>query len=152
MDPRYWDSDCFVGYLNEEADKIEYCRPVIRACEQGKLTLVTSSLTLTEVIKLQSRTAITPEKAARISIFFESSYIKVRQLDRRTAERARDLIWFENVDVKDAVHLATALISEVAQLDTFDGGLHQKSGELGSPPLRIARPDLPEQLEMAEGV
>lgn len=47
---RYWDSDAFLGWLKAEPDKIDECRGVIRAAENGDLRLVTSSLTLTEVI------------------------------------------------------------------------------------------------------
>ncbi len=34
------------------------------------------------------------------------------------------------------------------QLDTFDDGLIKPSGQLGNPPLKIGRPDLPEQVEL----
>ena len=144
---RYWDSDCFLGWLAEEPDKVSDCQSVIRAAEAGDLRIVTSSLTLVEVVKLKSRTPLPPEKEVVIRSFFEHSYIVIRQLDRRTAERARELIWKYGFNPKDSVHVATALVENVPRMDTFDGDLMKKSGMIGSPPLIIGRPDLPEQYQ-----
>lgn len=44
MDFRYWDSNAFLGWLAEEPDKIDYCRPVIVAAEAGKVRILTSTL------------------------------------------------------------------------------------------------------------
>lgn len=46
MDFRYWDSNAFLGWLAEEPDKIDYCRPVIEAAEAGKVRILTSTLTI----------------------------------------------------------------------------------------------------------
>lgn len=40
---RYWDSNAFLGWLAEEAEKVEECRAVIRAAEEGKTIIVTSA-------------------------------------------------------------------------------------------------------------
>jgi predicted nucleic acid-binding protein len=145
---RYWDSDCFIGWLAEEADKLDECRGVIRAAEAGNVRIVTSSLTLTEVIKLKGRTPLPIKREAEIQAFFQHQYIIVRQLDRRTAERARELIWRQHIDTKDSVHVATALEAKLTQMDTFDAKLIRCSGKLGSPPLIISRPYVPEQLQI----
>jgi hypothetical protein len=145
---RYWDSVVFLGWLAKEPDKVDRCRAVIRAAEAHKLRIVTSSLTMVEVIKLKGRAPISKEVEPKITAFFEQPYILVRQVDRRTAEFARDLIWNRGVDPKDAVHLATALLARLHQFDTFDHGLMKLSGALGDPPLAIGYPDLPEQLTL----
>ena len=49
---------------------------------------------------------------------------------------------------KDAVHVATALVTGATQLDTFDGPLIRLSGQIGNPPLVIGKPNVPEQLEL----
>ncbi len=61
------------------------------------------------------------------------------------------MIWREGFAPKGAVHVATALLARVDQLDTFDGELCGKTGQIGDPPLVIGWPDLPEQLEMPLG-
>ena len=50
MTRRYWDTNCFLGVLKKEADKETACRAVIREAEAGKLRIVTSALTITEVL------------------------------------------------------------------------------------------------------
>ena len=147
---RYWDANCFLGWLAADAGRVDRLRPVIKACEAGELRLVTASLTLVEVIKLKSKTPLPQDKEPIIRAFFKHEWLKIRQLDRKTAEFARDLIWRHNVDPKDAVHLATALLVRVDQLDTFDEGLIRFTGKLGQPPLVIGYPNVPEQLELLE--
>jgi predicted nucleic acid-binding protein len=68
------------------------------------------------------------------------------QLDRSTAELAQEVVWEHGVRPKDAVHVATALKSQVEQLDTFDRALQRKSGEVGTPPLKIGPPGIEGQL------
>ena len=41
IDQRYWDSDCFLGWLMAEEDKIESCKQVLAAAEDEKLLIVT---------------------------------------------------------------------------------------------------------------
>lgn len=147
---RYWDACAFLGYLANEADKLDECRGVIRAAQEGNLRIVTSSLTLTEVIKLKSQTPLPQEKEPVIRDFFLHPWIVVQQLDRRTAEYARELIWQHNFDPKDAVHVATAVLARVPYFDTFDGDLIRRSGDIGDPPLIIARPSVDEQMQLIE--
>lgn len=145
---RYWDACAFLGWLANEPDKVDECRSVIRAAESGDLRIVTSSLALVEVIKLKSGTPLPEDKESDIREFFKHEYIVVRQLDRFTAEYARELIWRHNFDPKDSVHVATAVLARVPHLDTFDGALIARSGQIGDPPLVIARPNVPEQLTL----
>jgi predicted nucleic acid-binding protein len=145
---RYWDSDAFLGWLKTEPDKVDECRGVIRAAENGDLRLVTSSLTLTEVIKLKDKAPLLRDADVQIREFFKHEWIVVRQLDRLTAEYARELIWDHGFDPKDSIHVATAVMARVPYLDTFDGKLISQSGQIGDPPLIIGRPDVAEQLTL----
>ena len=146
---RYWDSVVFLGWLAGEEDKTDDIRSVIRQAEDGRLKLVTSALTLTEVIKLRSKTTLPPEKQPIIDAFFKNDYIVIRQLDRSTAELARRMIWEHGFSPKDSVHVATAVRAKVRYLDTFDTELIKQSGKVGDPPLTIARPHLSGQGELA---
>ncbi len=55
VDRRYWDSDAFLGWLLNEQDKAPKCEGVLKAAEAGQLQIVTSALTLTEVIRLKGK-------------------------------------------------------------------------------------------------
>lgn len=150
---RYWDAGPFIAWLKQEErdDRVGQCEPVIRAAETGQILLVTSSISLVEVVKLDEKGAkvnIGKEAEAKIAGFFRQPYISIRDYDFRTGELARDLIWEHDLSTRDAIHAATALRWRMTQMDTFDGGLLALDGRLGSPTIRITRPDLPQQLEL----
>lgn len=148
MIDRYWDTVCFLGVLNEEQDKLSACRAVISAAERGNVRIVTSALTIAEVLWPKGRPLVLPrEKAEVVQRFFQHEWIVVRDIDRVVAERARELVWdHDALRPKDALHVATALDATVEQFDTFDGDLIALSGQIGNPPLVIGNPNLPESL------
>ena len=144
---RYWDTNCFLGVLNEEQDKIGRCRAVLREAENGAVRIVTSALTLTEVLWPKGVPVPLPKHdAEKIHKFFRHEWIVVYDVDRTLAESARDVVWNHSVQPKDAIHVATALDAKVDQFDTFDGPLIRLSGKIGDPPLVIGEPDLPQTL------
>lgn len=148
MDYRYWDSNAFLGWLAEESDKVPHCRPVLEAAESGGLMIITSALTIAEVLWLKGEQKLPPSRAKQIEAFFRNRWIVVREVDRFIAEDARQLVWDKNIKPKDAIHLATALRQDVVidHFDTFDSGLIKLSGTLGDPPLLIGYPNLPAKL------
>jgi predicted nucleic acid-binding protein len=130
---RYWDTNCFLGVLNEEPDKLGPCNTVIREAQNGKLRIVTSALTLTEVLWPKGTPLPIPQTdAEKVQGLFLHEWITVYDLDRALAERARDVVWNHSVRIKDAIHVATALDAKVDQFDTYDGPLIALSGKLGS--------------------
>lgn len=145
--PRAWDSDAFLGWLQAETGKQAACRPVIRAAEKGEVTIVTSSLALVEVLTMRGETPIPKENAEKVEAFFRQPFIVVRNLDRRTAELARTIVWDLQVRAKDAAHVATALLARVDVLETFDRQLIGRSPIKveGFTPLEIREPAMPEQ-------
>ncbi len=141
---RYWDACAFLGYLSKdgEEEKKDQCESVLRHAAAGKILIVTSYITYTEVIKLKGKTPIPQDQEQVIADFFENEYIVPRIVDRQIAELARKLIWDHNVKPKDAIHAATAVKLKIAYLDTFDGDLIALNGKIGSPQVLIAEPPL----------
>jgi len=147
---RYWDTTCFLGWLKNEPDKVDECRGIIQACENDKLKIVTSTLTLAEVLYLRPNAKIPKEESETIRAFFDHSYIITVPLDRMIAEKAQDLIWEYGIKSKDAVHAASAIFSRVKILDTFDPDFNVMDNKIGTPPLQIGRPCFPYQFELDE--
>ncbi len=142
MTLRYWDSCCFLGWFMNEPDRVATCQGVVQAAEAGRLQIVTSALTLTEVIKLKGHEALKADNEKAITAFFQNEFIVLRNVDRFIAEYARELIWtYPALKPKDSIHVATALFSAVESLDTYDDGLLALDGSLGDPPLRIGEPN-----------
>ena len=152
---RYWDSSTFLAWLLPETDREEDCRSVLRAAEDGELQLVTSALTLTEVIKLKGSPELKRNYEKKIADFFQNDYIILRNVDRFVAFAAQRLVWDQNLSPKDSIHVATALRWRVPVLDTFDDDLISLNGKLpfdvanpNSPVLQITKPHLPRQLAL----
>ena len=142
--PRYWDTGPFLAWLKQEAYRIDEVEPVIRAAQDGKVLLVTSSVTLVEVVKLDQKNApvaVPPEDAETIRKFFERSSINIRTFDRNTAALARQLIWDHGLETRDAMHLATAVRWKMPLIETYDRkDLISLDGKVGTPPIEIRTP------------
>jgi len=147
-DRRYWDADVFLGWLTDDPEKAPKCEGVLAEADAGRVQIVTSALTLTEVIRLKGQPRIAREQEDAIRAFFEHEWIIVRDVDRFVAEEARELVWSHNVQPKDSIHLATALGLRLSQFDTFDRRLYKLSGKLGRPALVITPPNVPYQPDL----
>jgi predicted nucleic acid-binding protein len=105
----YWDSDCFLGWFQEEPGKVELCEGTIERADEGEALIFTSALTIAEVLWLRSAPPIGVDKAALVRKFFRRSYIRVRNVTRLVSESAQDLVWNHEIRPKDAIHVATAI-------------------------------------------
>lgn len=118
---RYWDSCVFLGYLKKEFNRAEQCLPIIRAAESDETNIITSALTLAEVLWTGDRESINRSARASIKEFFDYSFIAVADLTRPIAENARELTWdYEEIGRFDAVHLATAMSLNTELMETYD--------------------------------
>ena len=136
---RYWDSDCFLGWLQAEEGKIEPCRQVLNLAAKGDVEIVTSALTIAEVLHIKGRQPITADKRQQVTDFFKRSYIIAVSITRRIAEESREYVWDHGIDPKDALHVATAISAKVDVFNTFDRALIGKSLAVGNPKLLLAR-------------
>ena len=138
-----------LGILKEEPNKVEPCTQLLNEAKNGDFRIVTSAITLAEVVHLRDFNRLTPEKEAKIKAFFEHDFIIIRNVDRRTAEKARELMWRyhdQKLRHQDAIHAATASLANVDVLNTYDPDLLNlddqiicRNGDL----LHIAKPFAP---------
>jgi predicted nucleic acid-binding protein len=141
----YWDSDAFLGWLQEEPGKVDLCRESLERAQNGELLLVTSALTIAEVLWLRNHPPLPADRAGVVRRFFRRSCIRVCNVTRKISEDAQTLVWDHGIKPKDAIHVATAIHFKLDTLETFDDGLIAKSGTVGSPLLLIRKPLPPTQ-------
>ena len=141
----YWDSDCFLGHLQDEDGKAEKCDGVLQRAERGEVLIVTSALTLAEVLWMRNAPRLPKEKAELVQKFFRRSYIRVYNVSRKIAEAAQVYVWENNIEAKDAIHVATAIHLDAGALETFDAKLIGNSGTIGTPLLLIRQPEAANQ-------
>jgi len=147
----YWDSDAFLGWLQAEPGKADLCAGTLKRADQGEVLILTSALTIAEVLWMRGAPMIPQDKADIVRRFFRRSYLRVRNVTRAVAENAQDLVWTQGIRPKDAIHVATALDAGVAALETFDEELLKKSGTIGNPALIIRKPIAPAQRGLFDG-
>lgn len=143
-DQRYWDSDCFLGWLQAEEGKVSLCEQVLEEAKASRVMIVTSALTLTEVLMLRGRTRIPKADQQKVERFFASSFITVRNITRRVAETSRSLVWDYGIKPKDALHVATALDAKLSLFNTFDEALIKKCRRLRSLGMTVEHPQISE--------
>jgi predicted nucleic acid-binding protein len=144
----YWDTDCFLGHFQAEIGKADKCDGVLERAERGDVLIITSALTIAEVLWMRNGPRLTKDKAATVQKFFRRSYIRVVNVTRKIAQSAQIVVWDNDVRPKDAIHVATAIAFGVDALETFDVGLIGKSGKVGNPLLLIREPEAAAQTRM----
>ncbi len=154
MELRYWDSSCFLAWLKEEEDRVNQCGQVLNLVQNGNIELVTSTLTVAEVIQVRKKDKLPIEKRLNVEDLFNRPSIKMTALSLPIAIKARDVVWDHGIDPKDAVHVATAIKRKAQILETFDKSLISRGNEMGSkllfrepevdePRFELMDPDLP---------
>lgn len=118
---RYWDANVFIAALSAEQGRVEKLRPVLKAAERGETEILTSVVTLTEVVNpRRSHTPRGEELDRTIDAFFRHDFIIVVPLGESMARRAREFCREYGLKPLDAIHLATAIIADAERLETFD--------------------------------
>ncbi|OPX22705.1 MAG: hypothetical protein B1H03_03725 [Planctomycetales bacterium 4484_113] len=136
----YWDACLFVSWLQNEkrVDPTEMAglKDVLELNERGEVVLVTSTLTQLEVL------GSPPDEEVRRKFLdaCQRPEVQVVNPSRNIVETALSLRAKRNLPVMDAVHLATAIQSQVAELHTFDEDDLLKLDGDPEIPLRIVKP------------
>lgn len=127
----YWDANCFLSWLDEEPERRPVLESLLELAERGERSLVTSALTLVEVVYLASERTGAPldESGERaIDALFERAMITFVDVHEGVARQARRLMrdaigWGWALRHADAVHLASARAAGVAEFHTYDQAL-----------------------------
>jgi len=113
----YWDSCNFISLISEdEVERADICQRILEDAEGGAADIVTSALTIAEVIKPKGSPTFTAEKEQKIGEFFLHEYILIYDVTREIAESARKLSRQHGLGPRDAIHLATALKAEEVEV------------------------------------
>ena len=126
-------------------DRETMCKTIIRQAEAKPqlVEIATSALSLVEVCKHpKSKSTKTSDLAA----YFEHDYILLVNLDRFSGEKARELMQagYPGLKPPDAIHIASAIISNAEELHTFDDGVLKLDGLISKSDgskLKIVKPD-----------
>jgi predicted nucleic acid-binding protein len=126
-------------------DRGRLCNHVISLATAKQVEIATSGLSLTEVCREEQ---VRGEDGDTLADFFRNEYILVVPVDRYVGTLGRQLMQAGHAGLKppDAVHLATAIVAEVVEFQTFDRKLLNLDGQIRRPDgsmLRICKPPAP---------
>ncbi len=127
----YWDSACFLSYVNEDAPRMVALDALIEASGRGKIHLFTSELSQVEVAfgaSEQRQHELDPNIELRLdALWADAKVVTVIEYHNRIGRIARSMIrdtiarGQRTLKPIDAIHLATArwLRSEGGVVDEF---------------------------------
>lgn len=139
----YWDSCVYIHRIQKTKKYIETLALLGNRIESKELIVVASTLCIAEVSKNSKDPKMTANQLRKIQSWFYHSYVEMYPVTRTIAEYAAELVRVHPVKPPDAIHLATAVLSDfpVHEFHTYETGLISLSGKLGASALRICYPN-----------
>jgi predicted nucleic acid-binding protein len=138
-DKVYWDSCVFIHRIQKTTDHYAILKSITDDAEAGRITIVTSTLTLAEVVKCD--TTLQPTEQERlVSEFFKNPYLDIRQVDRKVAELARTIVRNNRLKPPDAIHIATAALMNTAEFNTYEDKMLGCNGNISVLSAPIIKP------------
>ena len=123
-DEIYFDACTFLAWLKDEKERADVIATIFEDAEKGNLKIVTSALSIAEVLNLQGfKSPIPKEQRDAVRGLFANKWIIPKGVNRRLAEIAQELVWEHGVKPKDGVHVATAMVYGIQTFYTYDTDL-----------------------------
>jgi len=113
-----WETSCFTARFNEEPGRVDVCKAILEAAKKGEVELYTSFITVCEWAKIKGEYASEAEDT--IAEYLRNPYIRLVPIDWSISRITRDLVRRYKLNVRDAIHLATAIKLKVDVLHTYD--------------------------------
>lgn len=120
---RYWDACVFISILKGDHKTHKDILSELRnEAKLGNMKIVTSTLTLAEVVKPRQCDGrqLTQSERRLVEDSFKDNNIILLDVTQKITVRSREIQWGTNVKPVDAIHLATAEYAKVDFFDTFD--------------------------------
>jgi predicted nucleic acid-binding protein len=131
----------FIHRIQRTEDYIVTLEQITQAAEAGKAQIITSAVTLAEVIKDADGNTLSDSDEERITALFDNGFTIIRPLDGFIGRKARELARYYGLKPVDAIHAATAMVTECPVIHTYDDRhLGKKDNQIGNPRIRIKHP------------
>ena len=117
----YFDSNTFLTWLKEEDKlKTDSVGALLSKAKEGKLHIVTSSFTSTEILFLKKKVRVPVEDRKKIRDLLGLECITVVSLTQAISEEAQEIFWETGIQNLDCIHAATARVWEIGTIYTYD--------------------------------
>ena len=122
----YWDSSVFLCFLRkQEGERRAIGEDILRHARDGKISLFTSSFTVTEVIKpLRFETTgprpLSSDEVADLQGMFHWPWLKKIALDHRVAQDAVNMALTFALSAAESIHAASAMAAKVDVMQQWE--------------------------------
>jgi predicted nucleic acid-binding protein len=122
------DTAPFIYLIEEHPQHLPIVRPVFAAMKAGRLTAVTSTLTLLETLVQPYRVGNAPLAERYEALLMRSQGLRLDELSRAVCRAAAHVRAVHNIKTPDALRLATALLARCSAFLTNDRDLPHIAG------------------------
>lgn len=146
MTRAYVDAGLFLAVLNGNEQFSPEAKSIMEAGEQKKVEIVTSFLTVSEVVKrrVEGLRKLRNDEQV-VTDFMDAPFIRYVALEYAVSNTSRYVVWDTNSQPRDAIHLASAMQSGCSVFYTTDQRLVNRSN-FANQRIRLPRISLPEFL------
>lgn len=120
----YWDTSVFLCFLSAvEQERRAASEAVLRDARDGRIKIVTSMVTLVEVIRpkgLPHPVQLTPEQQSKLEAMFRWPWLSKISVHEKVAMKAVEIARNNNLKPMDAIHAATAILAGVDEFQKWD--------------------------------
>jgi predicted nucleic acid-binding protein len=114
------DTAVFIYFAEEHPEFLPVARPLFVAADRGELEVVTSAVTLLEVVVVPYRAGNLPLAARYEALLTRSRGVRLVELDRAQLRTAAQLRAIHGIRTPDALQLAAALTARCSAFTTND--------------------------------
>lgn len=122
------DTVAFIYFIEEHPQFLPALQPVFAAADQGQLTIVTSAVTLLEVLVVPYRAGDLLLAQRYEDILTRSRNVRLREIDRTLLRAAAQLRAVSSIRTPDALQIAAALAERCTAFITNDRKLPSLPG------------------------
>lgn len=122
------DTAAFIYFIEEESQYLPIIRPLFVEADKGKRRLVTSALTLLEVLVVPYRTGNAPLADRYEALLTRSRGVQMIEVTREQLKAAAQLRAATSIKTPDALQMAAALGARCGTFVTNDRRLPQMPG------------------------
>lgn len=122
------DTAAFIYFIEEHPDYLESLRPIFASADRGERTIVTSAVTLLEVLVVPYRAGNRALANRYEALLTRSRGVRLREIDRAQLRAAAQLRSVAGLRTPDALQLAAALAEGCTAFVTNDRRLNPIGG------------------------
>jgi len=122
------DSAIFIYWIEENPDYLSQVEPLFRAIDRGEIEVVTSAITLLEVLVVPYRAGKVALAERYEQLLTRAAHLRVVDIDRQQLRAAAQLRAVHGVRTPDALQLAAGLAKGATTMITNDRRLPEIPG------------------------